>query len=101
MQKLVTNLFLHLVCVFLKESYFSGPPEAPTNCSVVNQTTDSLEVACLPGFDGGLRQKFKMEVADLQTGDLLANSSKDTPHFQVKKSQRYSMSNLLYRYCIK
>ena len=63
--------------------YISGPPEAPTNCSVVNQTTDSLEVQCLPGFDGGLEQEFKLEVADLQTGMLLANASDTVPEFRV------------------
>ena len=63
--------------------YFAGPPEAPTNCSVVNQTTDSLEVECLPAFDGGLQQYFGLEVTDLQSGILLANFTDSTPAFQV------------------
>ena len=62
---------------------FLGPPEAPTNCSVVNQTTDSLEVECLPAFDGGLKQFFGLEVSDLQSGDLLANFTDVLPEFQV------------------
>lgn len=62
---------------------FSGPPEAPTNCSVVNQTTDSLEVECLPSFDGGLKQFFGLEVSDLQSGVLLANFTDNVPEFQV------------------
>ena len=60
-----------------------GPPDAPTNCSVVNQTTDSLDVQCLSGFDGGLEQHFLLEVADLQTGLLLANASDKIPEFRV------------------
>lgn len=62
---------------------FAGPPDAPTNCSVVNQTTDSLDVQCLAGFDGGTDQHFLLEVADLQTGLLLANASDKTPEFRV------------------
>ena len=63
----------------------AGPPEPPVNCSVVNQTTESLMVECLPGFDGGLDQLFHMEVADLQTGQLIANTSggKAAPEFEV------------------
>ncbi len=62
----------------------SGPPSAPANCSVVNQTTDSLEVRCSPGFDGGLRQRFVMVVADLASGEQLANATEeDAPTFTV------------------
>jgi len=61
----------------------AGPPEAPTNCSVVNQTTDSLVVECLPSFDGGLKQFFGLEVTDLQSGALTANFTDALPEFQV------------------
>merc|ERR1719471_1294766 len=61
----------------------AGPPEAPSNCSVVNQTTDSLEVECLPAFDGGLKQYFGLEVSDLQSGILLANFTDSNPVFTV------------------
>ena len=63
-----------------------GPPERPVNCSVVNQTTESLVVECLPGFDGGLDQLFHMEVTDLQTGQRIANTSQGgraAPEFEV------------------
>ena len=62
----------------------SGPPDPPSNCSVVNQTTDSLEVWCRPGFDGGLRQSFVMVVTDLSSGEELANATEeDAPEFRV------------------
>ena len=64
---------------------YVGPPEAPTNCSVVNQTTDSLEVECLPAFDGGLQQYFGLEVTDLQSGILFYNATDSSPDFQVNK----------------
>ena len=50
---------------------------------MVNQTTDSLEVECLAGFDGGLEQHFELEVADLQTGKVLANDTDLLPEFVV------------------
>lgn len=32
------------------------------NCSLSNQTSSSVEVYCLPGFDGGLPQHFLLEL---------------------------------------
>lgn len=68
-------------CVF--QLIPAGPPDPPTNCSVVNQTTDSLEVQCLPGFNGGLQQHFLLEVTDIQTKLLLANATDKIPEFTV------------------
>ena len=78
--QIIRPLQLSFILNFLP---FLGPPDAPTNCSVVNQTTDSLDVQCLSGFDGGLEQHFLLEVADLQTGLLLANASDKIPEFRV------------------
>ncbi|KAH8248175.1 hypothetical protein KR038_003986 [Drosophila bunnanda] len=60
-------------CVF--HLIAAGKPEAPTNCTVVNQTSDSLEVYCIEGFDGGMRQWFLMEIYDQHSGQLQANIS--------------------------
>ena len=71
---------------------FPGPPDPPSNCSVVNQTTESLEVECLAGFDGGLRQNFYMKVEDSITGTVLANASAEQkPIFQVKLTSSSSV----------
>ncbi|KAF9803443.1 hypothetical protein SFRURICE_005247 [Spodoptera frugiperda] len=43
----------------------AGNPTALQNCSVVNQSSDTLLVECLEGFDGGLPQVFYMEVLEL------------------------------------
>lgn len=32
------------------------------NCTLANQTYTSVEVKCVPGYDGGLPQKFVLEV---------------------------------------
>ena len=39
-----------------------GKPEAVQNCSVVNESTDSFQVNCAPGFNGGLPQQFSLTV---------------------------------------
>ncbi|XP_066995324.2 neural cell adhesion molecule 2 [Anabrus simplex] len=50
-------------CVF--QVVAAGRPFPLANCSVVNQTSDSLHVECLESFDGGLPQSFLMEVLEL------------------------------------
>ncbi|XP_076657187.1 hemicentin-1 isoform X2 [Halictus rubicundus] len=37
-------------------------PYPVVNCTLANQTHTSVEVKCVPGFDGGLPQKFVLEV---------------------------------------
>ncbi|TRY71980.1 hypothetical protein TCAL_09961, partial [Tigriopus californicus] len=61
-----------------------GPPEAPHECDVHNHTTRDLTVSCVPGFGGGLRQSFHLEVRDRTTGILLQNQTADQPSFKVK-----------------
>ncbi|XP_068989228.1 nephrin isoform X4 [Neodiprion pinetum] len=67
----------------------AGHPDNPHNCSVLNQTTDSLHVECTEGFDGGLPQEFTLEI-DIETGNELAkagslvyNSTSKVPMFSV------------------
>ncbi|XP_067006836.2 nephrin [Anabrus simplex] len=50
-------------CVF--QVVAAGRPFPLSNCSLVNQTSDSLHVECLENFDGGLPQSFLMEVLEL------------------------------------
>ncbi|KAG6453238.1 hypothetical protein O3G_MSEX008040 [Manduca sexta] len=62
----------------------AGHPMALQNCSVVNQSSDSLQVECMEGFDGGLPQVFYMEVLELPSLMVRANiSSNHTPTFEV------------------
>ncbi|XP_031784587.1 synaptogenesis protein syg-2 isoform X2 [Nasonia vitripennis] len=62
----------------------AGKPEPPYNCTLTNQTTQSLAVECTAGFDGGQSQHFQLEVYDQQTGQLWANvSSRDSASFSV------------------
>ncbi|XP_063231434.1 nephrin-like isoform X2 [Bacillus rossius redtenbacheri] len=50
-------------CVF--QVVAAGRPFPLANCSVGNQTTDSLHVECVEGFDGGLPQSFFLELLEL------------------------------------
>ncbi|XP_044599511.1 nephrin isoform X2 [Cotesia glomerata] len=62
----------------------AGKPEAPYNCTLTNQTTDSLSVECSAGFDGGQPQNFLLEVYDQHTGMLQANiTSRENASFTV------------------
>ena len=57
----------------------SGPPDPPKNCSLVNQTQDSLQVDCVEGFSSGLNQEFHMEVFALPDHYLLVNITARSP----------------------
>lgn len=61
----------------------ASKPDPPFNCTILNQTSDSLEVQCLEGFDGGQPQYFLLEVYDQQTGVLQANTSAKFASFNV------------------
>lgn len=63
--------------------WFIGKPDALHNCTIVNQTAESLHVECTEGFDGGLPQGFTMEVYDAQTMALVSNVTSKTPSFTV------------------
>ncbi|XP_071453565.1 nephrin-like [Hetaerina americana] len=68
-------------CVF--HIIAAGKPDPPFNCTILNQTTESVEVECSEGFDGGQPQFFLMEVYDIQSGLLRANVTSKYPAFGV------------------
>lgn len=68
-------------CVF--HIIAAGKPDPPFNCTILNQTTESLEVECVEGFDGGQPQYFLLEVYDEQSEVLQANVSAKFPMFTV------------------
>lgn len=45
------------------------------NCSVTNQTSDSMQVDCVEGFDGGLPQGFLLELVEMPALRLARNMS--------------------------
>lgn len=53
----------------------TGRPFALQNCSVSNQSSDSLQVECVEGFDGGLPQGFLLELVEMPALKLVRNLS--------------------------
>ena len=62
----------------------AGPPDPVRNCSIVNQTEESIRVDCQHGYDGGLVQHFIMEVRDSAIQRLRANVTSSWPSLTAK-----------------
>jgi len=43
-------------------------PNAVSNCTVFNRTELSVDIQCVPGYDGGLPQIFVLEMFSTRTG---------------------------------
>lgn len=54
---------------------FTGRPFSLQNCSVSNQSSDSMQVECVEGFDGGLPQGFLLELVEMPALRLVRNLS--------------------------
>ncbi|XP_054746887.1 uncharacterized protein LOC129252242 [Anastrepha obliqua] len=63
-------------CVF--QIVAAGRPFPLQNCTVSNQSADSIQVDCVEGFDGGLPQGFILELVELNNLRLARNLS--LPH---------------------
>lgn len=59
----------------------AGPPDPVNNCTVFNQTFTGLQITCGHGFDGGLKQTFKLDLRDAATGQTLLAVSQDKSEF--------------------
>jgi hypothetical protein len=57
----------------------AGPPDAPRNCTLSNQTQESLQVDCIEGYSSGLTQEFHMEVFSGQNHQLIVNITARSP----------------------
>ncbi|XP_065565363.1 protein turtle-like isoform X2 [Artemia franciscana] len=60
-----------------------GPPGAPKLCNTTKENSESLQIECVEGFDGGLTQIFVLE-AYSESGNLVANMTGSQPKFQLK-----------------
>ncbi|XP_043490333.1 nephrin-like isoform X4 [Polistes fuscatus] len=70
----------------------AGRPDMPHNCSLLNQTTDSFYVECIDGFDGGIPQKFNIQV----DREISSSGSKsiNTIYNQTSKTASFVVTNL-------
>lgn len=54
-----------------------------TNCTVFNETAESVEVSCDEGHDGGLPQQFVLEVLEIESSDFRGNVTSNTASFHL------------------
>ncbi|XP_055618631.1 hemicentin-1 [Toxorhynchites rutilus septentrionalis] len=67
-------------CVF--QVVAAGRPFALQNCTISNQSSDSLHIECIEGFDGGLPQLFLLELVEVPALRLVRNLSLQHPPVQ-------------------
>ncbi|ODM99240.1 Nephrin [Orchesella cincta] len=58
-------------------------PSPVTNCTVFNETAESVELSCDEGHDGGLPQHFVLEVLEIDTSEVRYNASSNTASFHL------------------
>lgn len=73
-----------IIAVIILPFFFSGPPDPPKNCTMTNQTQDSLQVDCVHGFSSGLKQEFHMEVFSHPEHHLLVNITARSPRLLAR-----------------
>ncbi|RZF42473.1 hypothetical protein LSTR_LSTR004392 [Laodelphax striatellus] len=66
-------------CVF--QVVVAGKPFPVRNCTLSNQTMNSVEVSCVAGFDGGLPQHFLLELYSVESALRRYNVTADAPYF--------------------
>ncbi|RZF35952.1 hypothetical protein LSTR_LSTR016580 [Laodelphax striatellus] len=59
----------------------AGKPFPVRNCTLSNQTMNSVEVSCVAGFDGGLPQHFLLELYSVESALRRYNVTADAPYF--------------------
>ncbi|XP_058116019.1 nephrin [Anopheles ziemanni] len=62
----------------------AGKPDPLSNCTILNQTFDMLQIECLEGFDGGLPQDFLVELYVIGNRQLMASIKSKSPSFELK-----------------
>ncbi|KAL7041688.1 hypothetical protein ACKWTF_000854 [Chironomus riparius] len=76
-------------CVF--QVILAALPSPVRNCSINNQTQHSLEIQCLPSYDGGLPQIFLLELIATKSGKLRLNlTNADEPLFIIESLDAYT-----------
>ncbi|XP_002092571.3 uncharacterized protein LOC6531784 [Drosophila yakuba] len=60
-------------------------PEPVKNCTAFNATANSLQIQCIPGYDGGIPQHFHAQIYDELTKQILYNASYKYSEFTVKR----------------
>uniref|UniRef100_A0A8D8TAK1 Protein turtle homolog A n=1 Tax=Cacopsylla melanoneura TaxID=428564 RepID=A0A8D8TAK1_9HEMI len=69
----------------LYQVVLAGKPQPMQNCSVRNETSSSVDISCVPGYDGGLPQTFLLELYSTQEpmGLILNLTNGEAPTFTL------------------
>ena len=67
-----SKVFNSILCLSFHFS-LPGRPFALQNCTVSNQSIETIHVECIEGFDGGLPQMFLLEMVEIPTLKLVRN----------------------------
>uniref|UniRef100_A0A1B0CUQ3 Ig-like domain-containing protein n=1 Tax=Lutzomyia longipalpis TaxID=7200 RepID=A0A1B0CUQ3_LUTLO len=62
----------------------AGKPDPLSNCTVLNQTVDTLQLECIEGFNGGLPQEFVVKVFTTRSKQMVASQTSKSPFFELK-----------------
>ena len=73
------------------------------DCLVHNQSSDSVLISCTPGYDGGLKQSFVLEVYERRKEQLIKNLTQDDdPGFRLESlSPKTPYAFVIYSYNMK
>lgn len=61
----------------------TGKPFPARNCTLSNLTSNSVEISCQAGFDGGLPQVFLLELYTSDSAVPRYNITSDSPNFYL------------------
>lgn len=74
----------HKPCVF--HIILAVSPEPVENCSVINKSSETFHLQCLPGFDGGMNQTFHIMVKERNTHQVMYdNASLNKPEVLIQE----------------
>ncbi|XP_065571435.1 uncharacterized protein LOC136034185 [Artemia franciscana] len=62
----------------------AGKPEPIQNCTVSNQTSTSLFISCIEGFNGGVTSWFTLNVLDASLSSSIINLTNSEPQFMLE-----------------
>lgn len=75
-------------CIEYKKKSLSSPIDLPDpikNCTSFNATANSIQIQCIPGYDGGIQQFFHVQIYDELNRQILYNTSYKYPDFTIKR----------------
>ena len=71
----VNNSYFVLTFIFKAFLLFAVAPDPVSNCTVINKSSETFHLQCVPGFDGGMEQIFLVTVTERATGEIQYNQT--------------------------